>query len=79
MGGAYGPINSRVDFDALLQKATLAGKTLLAGRPDDPAIAPIVRQLEAVAAWSADGRNPTKEQRSTIDLSSAREPQRARH
>ena len=51
-----------------LQKATREGKNFLAQRPDDPAIEPIVRQLEAVGAWSANGRKPSKEERSSIDI-----------
>lgn len=68
MGGIYGQINSRADFDALLHRATLEGRALLARRPGDPAIDPIVRQLEAVAAWSANGQKPSKDQRSSIDM-----------
>lgn len=68
MGGVYGSINSRADFDALLRKATVEGKALLAVRPGDPAIDPIVRQLEAVAVWSANGQKPSKDLRSSIDM-----------
>lgn len=65
MGGVYGQINSRADFDALLQKATLEGKALLARRPDDPAIAmigSIQRQLRFVQQWTAGGVRPTQDQ-----------------
>ena len=68
MGGVYGDINSRADFDVCLQKALRDGKALLGQRPGDPAIEPIVRQLEAVAAWSVNGQKPTKDQRRSIDI-----------
>ncbi len=68
MGGVYGEINSRADFDVCLQKALREGKAFLVQRPGDPAIEPIVQQLEAVATWSANGGKPTKDQRSSIDI-----------
>lgn len=68
MAGVYGKINSRADFQALLEKATKEGKSLFAKRPGDATIDSIVRQLEAVAVWTADGRIPTKEERKSIDM-----------
>lgn len=68
MGGVYGQINSRADFGVLLQKATREGELLLRRRPGDPVIEVIERQLEAVGAWSANGRTPTKAERGSIDI-----------
>jgi hypothetical protein len=68
MGGVYGDINSRAGFQALLDKAIKEGQALLGKRPGDPAIVPILRQLDAVAGWSANGRTPTKEERKSIDM-----------
>jgi hypothetical protein len=68
MAGVYGEINSRADFQSVLDKAITDGKALLAKRPGDETIDVIVRQLEAVKIWSANGRTPIKEERETIDM-----------
>jgi hypothetical protein len=68
MAGVYGEINSRADFQAVLDQAIADGKALLAQRPGDETIDVIVRQLEAVKTWSANGRTPTKEERESIDM-----------
>jgi hypothetical protein len=68
MAGVYGEIDSRAEFHAVLDKAIRDGKALLTKRPGDETIAAIVRQLEAVQAWSANGRAPTKHERKSIDV-----------
>jgi len=59
MAGVYGKINSRADFQALLDKAIARGSPPReeAGRCDDRRD---LRQLEAAAGWTANGRTPTK-------------------
>lgn len=68
MSGIYGEINSRADFQAVLDRAIADGKVLLIDRSADETIDAVVRQLEAVKARSANGRTPTKEERESIDI-----------
>lgn len=68
MAGVYGEINSKADFVAVLDKATSDGKAILAQRPGDSTIDAIVRQLEAVKSWTANGRTPTDDERESIDI-----------
>jgi hypothetical protein len=68
MAGIYGEINSRADFETVLNEALSDGQALLAKRPGDDTIDAIIRQLEAVKAWSANGRTPTEDERGWIDI-----------
>lgn len=68
MAGVYGEIDSRADFHTVLDKAISDGKALHAQRPGDETIEAIIRQLEAVKAWSANGRAPTEDERGSVDI-----------
>ncbi len=68
MAGVYGEINNRADFQTVLDKAITDGKALHTTRPGDETIEAIVRQLEAVKAWSANGQIPTEDDRESIDI-----------
>lgn len=68
MGGVYGEINGRENFQTLLDKAIADGKALRATRPGDDTVDAIIRQLEAVKGWSANGRTPTDDERESIDI-----------
>jgi hypothetical protein len=68
MDGAHGKIDTRAEFHAVLLEAIRDGKALLDTRPSDDTIETIVRQLEAVANWSENGRKPSKDERDSIDI-----------
>jgi hypothetical protein len=68
MDGAYRKIESQAEFHSVLHKAIDDGKALLDTRPSDDTIETIVRQLEAIATWSQDGREPSKDERESIDI-----------
>jgi hypothetical protein len=56
-------IKKRADFFAALDKAIAQGEDLLKVAPGYGPVESIVRQLEAIRAWTAAGREPTKEER----------------
>lgn len=68
VAGVYGNINSRADFFDVLKQAISDGRAILAKRPGDASIEAIVRQLEAVTKWTANGRTPTEDERESIDV-----------
>ena len=68
MAGVYGPINSRADFFGVLDRAIAEGKAFQVKYAGDASIDAIVRQLEAVKRWSANGRTPTQAERESIDI-----------
>ena len=68
MAGVYGTINSRADFFAALDRAIAEGKVFQAKYAGEATIDAIVRQLEAVKSWSANGRTPTEAERESIDI-----------
>jgi hypothetical protein len=69
MGGVYGEINSRADFFRVLGEARALARKLLQRSPGDPTLLSINRQLEAIAGWTAGGREPTKQERKSLDMS----------
>jgi hypothetical protein len=68
MGGVYGDINSRQDFHRVLQETIKKSKQLLARAPQDETLESIDTQLDAVMHWTAHGRDPTKDQRKSLDM-----------
>ena len=68
MAGVYGSINSRADFFGVLDRAIAEGKAFQAKYAGDATIDTIVRQLESVKSWSANGRTPTEDERESIDI-----------
>lgn len=68
MAGVYGEINSRTDFFNALNGATAAVSGMLKTTPDEETLAAILRQLQAIARWTANGREPTSDERESIDI-----------
>jgi hypothetical protein len=67
MAGVYGEINSRKDFDRVLQQATALVRKILAHGPN-PVMQRIAKQLDAMKRWSDGGRKPTDNERRNIDV-----------
>jgi hypothetical protein len=59
----YRHIKKRSDFFPALDKAIQGGLDLLKLAPGYGSVESIVRQLEMVRAWTANGRQPTKDER----------------
>jgi hypothetical protein len=68
MAGVYGEINSRADFHRILGEATDVVRGILAQSPKDEVMLRIQMELEAMANWTAGGREPSEEERSSIDI-----------
>ena len=68
MAGAYGELNSRADFLSMLNGALREGSGFLAKDPGDDTIVSILRQLEALTTWTANGREPTRAERRSVDF-----------
>jgi hypothetical protein len=68
MGGVYGEIDSRADFFRILEEAAGTSKQLQARSPQDPTIAAIDAQLDAVKHWTYGGREPPAEARKSLDM-----------
>ena len=66
MAGAYGEINSRVDFQRVLREATDFVRRVLARTPDNPIMKQILKELDAMKRWSENGRTPTEGERKRI-------------
>jgi hypothetical protein len=68
MAGAYGEINSRVDFQRVLREATDFVRRVLARTPDNPIMKQILKELDAMKRWSENGRTPTAGERKRINV-----------
>jgi ABC-type transporter Mla subunit MlaD len=68
MAGVYGEINSRADFFRILEDAARTSKVLQARSPQDPTIAAIDAQLDAIKHWTDGGREPTQQARKSLDM-----------
>ncbi len=68
MAGAYGEINSNVDFQRVLAESLAIARRILAGAPDNSVMQRINKQLDAMRRWSANGRTPTDGERRSIDV-----------
>jgi hypothetical protein len=68
MGGVYGEINSRADFERVLREARTITRRMLGATPSNPTIAVIDAQLDAMERWTAAGVEPTKGERERINV-----------
>ena len=69
MAGVYGEINSRADFHRVLGEATATVRGMLAASPRNPVMERIQKQLQAMARWTENRREPTESERRNIDVS----------
>ena len=67
MGGVYGAINSRADFQRMLDEAREITRRMLKVSMD-PTIKVIDTQLDAMQRWTANDREPTADERKTISV-----------
>ena len=68
MAGGYGEINSRTDFFRVLGEATDLARRILASSPDYEVMQRIEAELTAMKQWTDDGREPSEEERQSIDV-----------
>lgn len=68
MAGVYGRLNSRADFFRVLAEAIATARRGLAIEPNSPVTQIALRQLEAMQAWTANGRTPTAAEQNRIDV-----------
>lgn len=61
-------IHSREDFRRVLAETLELVRRLATRTPGFPPYENIIQQLEAVSAWTASGKTPTQDQRSSIDV-----------
>jgi hypothetical protein len=75
MAGVYGEIDSRAGFHRVLREATDIVRQRAAQAPNDPVMRRVAPQLDAMKRWTDGGREPTEDERRSIDvgLVSARE------
>jgi hypothetical protein len=67
MGGVYGEINSRTDFERALREAMgIANRILSSGR--NPVIQAVVEQLGAMSRASEGGREPSQDERRSVNV-----------
>jgi hypothetical protein len=68
-------IKSRDDFFVTLDRAIEKTNDLLAKSPREPHLEPISLQLDAIKRWTANGREPTEDERksTTIGVTIVRE------
>jgi hypothetical protein len=69
MAGIYGRINSRADFHRVLTQALDTARRGLAIEPRSRTTQIALRQLEAMQAWTANGRTPSADEQNRIDVS----------
>jgi hypothetical protein len=68
VGGVYGEIDSRADFERVVQEARVITRGILKVQPLNPIIENIDTQLDALERWTANGREPTPAERQTISV-----------
>jgi hypothetical protein len=67
MGGVYGEINSRADFDRVLHEALgIATRMLTGGR--NPVIEAVVEQLTWMTRACGGGREPSADERGKVNI-----------
>lgn len=69
MAGLYGRINSRGDFQRVLAEALDTARRGLALEPNSYVTQIAAKQLEAMQAWTANGRAPSEDEQNRIDVS----------
>jgi hypothetical protein len=68
MAGEYGEINSRDDFYRVLGEAQAFSSGLMRKAPQDDTYENIDTQLDAMWRWTANGRDPSEDERQGIDI-----------
>jgi hypothetical protein len=68
MDREHASIASRDDFFRVLAEVQAQTRRLLAGCPGEPTLQSLAGQLESMRRWSADGRTPRAEERSSLDF-----------
>ena len=68
MGGVYGEINSRADYERILQQATQITSRQLELQPKNPVMQRIAKELESMKKWSENGHEPSESERQSIDV-----------
>ena len=69
MAGIFGDeINSRQDFFQTLQQGKALVTLLVSKRPNEFNLKSVQTQIEAIEAWTANGRKPTLEERGKVAL-----------
>ena len=61
-------INSRADFFRVLGELMKQTKDLVRQNPTYPPFENIDMQLDAIARWTANGRDPTKDERQQVSI-----------
>ena len=61
-------IKNRATFFDALDRAIRETQSLLERTPDDPYFASFLRQLRAIRDWTANGREPTRDERRSITI-----------
>ncbi len=67
MSGEYGDIDSRARFRTVLGEAIALAEKILKRYPKGPALGNVANQLRAMKRFT-DGRDPTEEERESIDV-----------
>jgi hypothetical protein len=68
MAGIFGEINSRADYYRVLAGAADIVRGILARTPNNGVMLRIQKELEAMKRWSAGTREPSEDERNSIDL-----------
>src|SRR4051812_31855152 len=68
MAGIYGRLNSRADFHRVLAEALVTARRGLAIEPNSRVTQSAARQLEAMQAWTANGRTPSADEQNRINV-----------
>jgi len=68
VAGDYGEINSRADFFRVLSRARELTRAYLQKFSDDWALNRINTELDAIQNWTANGREPSEEERGRVDI-----------
>jgi hypothetical protein len=68
MAGIFGKIKSRADFFRELELARKDVSRLLERLPHADTLRSISRQLDTIEKWTANGRTPTKKERTSLDM-----------
>jgi hypothetical protein len=63
-------LTSFEEFDQALASARAELETMLAAEPEDGAIASVKRQLDALHAWTRDGRCPSQAEKDQLNFGS---------
>ena len=69
MAGIFGDdINSRADFLRKLVRVRQECEALIKKLSGEETLEAVLRQLQAIEIWTANGRTPTKRERESLDM-----------